>query len=219
MSALSPAVQAALADGQRPYIAGLIQIDLPGYTLRLVDGGHVVWNGQNFVSRDPRFGSIASIGGFEDGIGDSAPSVTIELFPATTVAATDLSAPNMQGSQVRMWLAVINPSTGQPIPDPYLIFIGDLDQTTLRAGRGTRRVQLECTSGFERFFEAEEGNRMSDAFHKSIWPGETGLANMTGVEKRVYWGAEAPPPSAPGYGGAGGGGSFSFADGLRFALQ
>lgn len=205
MSALTPAVQAALADGQRPFIAGLIRMDLPGYTLRLADGGHVRWGSEDFVGRDPRFGVIASIGGFEDGVGDQAPALSLELFPGTTVAATDLSRPDMQGSRVRMWLAVIDPSTGAPIPDPYLIFSGEVDQTVLTAGRGDRRVRFELVSGFERFFENEEGTRLSDAFHQSIWPGETGLANVTGVQKRVYWGAEAPPPSARGYGGAFGG--------------
>lgn len=206
MSALTPAMQAALADGQRPFIAGLIRIDLPGYTLRLADGGHVVWGGESYVGRDARFGTIASVGGFEDGIGDQAPSLTLELYPATTVAAADLSAPAMQGSRVRMWLAVIDPATGAPVPDPYQVFSGEVDQTVLIAGRGDRRVRFEIASGFERFFEAEEGARLSDAFHQSIWPGETGLANVTGVQKRVYWGAEAPPPSARGYGGAPGGG-------------
>lgn len=209
MSELSPAMQAALADGQRPYIAGLMQIDLPDYTLRLADGGVVSWNGQAFVGRDDRFGAIAAIGGFEDGVGDSAPIMSIELFPPSTVAATDLSRPEMQGARVRLWLAVIDPAAGTPLPDPYQVFIGDVDQTTIVATRADRRLRIECVSGFERFFEAEEGARLSDAFHKSIWPGESGLANVTGVQKRVYWGAEAPPPRTAGYGGSwgfGGGG-------------
>ena len=45
----------------------------------------------------------------------------------------------------------------------------------------------------ERFFDDDEGARLADGFHRSVWPGEEGLAFVTGVEKTVYWGMDAPP--------------------------
>jgi hypothetical protein len=33
---------------------------------------------------------------------------------------------------------------------------------------------------------------LADHFHQMVWPGETGLANVTSIIKTVYWGVHAP---------------------------
>lgn len=48
-------------------------------------------------------------------------------------------------------------------------------------------------SSSERFFEDNEGARLSDGFHQEVWPGELGMANATGIGKRDYWGADKAP--------------------------
>jgi hypothetical protein len=89
------------------------------------------------------------------------------------------------------------------IPDPVHLFAGELDVPRLRVGKGSRVVEWRCSSALEAFHDQEIGARLSDSHHRTVWPGETGLANMTGIEKTSYWGVERPP-SAVTYGGGGG---------------
>ena len=64
--------------------------------------------------------------------------------------------------------------------------------TVFNEGLGERSLDMEFVSACERLFEVQEGARLSDAFHQEIWPGERGLANITGTKKKVYWGGEVP---------------------------
>lgn len=195
MTALTPQLDAALS-ADRPLIYGAVEIALPGYTLRLLDGSGTVLHGADtFTGSDPTFGVLAAIDAIEDGVGDEAPALNITLQPATDAAAADLSDPAMQGSRVRLWLGAITRTTGATIVDPFLLFDGELDVPTLKVGLRDRSLEYECVSGFERFFGDDEGMRLSDSFHKSIWATETGLANMSGIIKTVYWGTKDAPPS------------------------
>src|SRR3546814_20326641 len=88
----------------------------------------------------------------------------------------------MQGSVVSLWLAAVDRATGAVIPEPLLLFTGELDQPTLTVDKGSRELEFECVSGFERLFDNEEGLRLADSWHQSVWPGEMGLANVTGIK-------------------------------------
>jgi hypothetical protein len=174
-----------------PLIFGALKIELPGYTLRLLDGASkLVFGGETYLGKDATYGTIDSIETLSDGVGDEAPALSITLTPGTDAGAAALLSPGVQGSTVQLWLGVLDRATGVPIPDPDLLFYGEVDVPTLKAGKGSRSVALDCVSGFERLFADDEGIRLSDAFHKSLYAGETGLANVTGVTKKIYWGEE-----------------------------
>jgi hypothetical protein len=74
----------------------------------------------------------------------------------------------------------------------------------------SKRDDLEYTviSAFDYFFEDSEGQRLNGQFHQSVWTGEKGLDNVTGVTKKIYWGAYGPN-AAGGHIRASGGGSSS----------
>lgn len=190
--ALHPSTDAALA-GAVVTIAGLIEIEFPGYTLRLCDGSAEIDNGgTRFTGFDDRFGLIDAMSVVESGEGNAAPAIDLTFLPPSGTAAADISAPVMQGSRVRCWLAAIDQATGSVIGSAERFYFGLVDTTELVVGRGTRALNVQCVSGFERMFAVEEGQRLADAFHQSIWPGELGLANVTGITKNVPWGVEAP---------------------------
>ncbi len=46
----------------------------------------------------------------------------------------------------------------------------------------------EITSDDELFFFTDDGIRLSDTFHQYLWPGETGLFDVTGILRQIYWG-------------------------------
>lgn len=214
MSQFSAGMQTALL-ADTPLLAGLLESNLPGgVNVRLLDGaGELVWGTKTFVGRDVTFGVLAAIDDLSDGVGDEAPAINITLHPADDAVAASLSSPTMQGSPVSLWLAAIDRTTGAVVADPLLMFLGELDQPILRAGKGTRTLEYECVSAFERLFDNQEGQRLADSWHKGIWPGETGLANVTGLPKMIYWGTDRPQGGAVSGGlgggsGSGGGGLF-----------
>ena len=206
MTQLTPAFDAALA-GWSPTIFGAVSIALPGYTMNLLDGaGVLAFEGRTYAGRDPTFGALASIDSLTDGTGDNAPALSITLLPSGNAAAGTLAAATMQGSQVLIHIGAVDPASGAVIADPQLLFIGELDVPTLQSKANSRELDYEVVSVFERFFQDDEGARLAPGYHKSIWPGELGLDDVTGVAQTFYWGVEgsnyvgAVSPVAASYG-------------------
>lgn len=190
---LTPLMVEALRGGLSP-IVPLIEIEFLDYTLlHLVGAGEVLWNGRIFRGEDDRFGALLAAGNLRDGVQDEAPDWPLTFAPPSATAVGDLSAAEMQGSPVRAWLGVVDRASGQIVPDPLQVFAGELDTARVRVGRGTRTVEWRTISVLERFHDNDEGVRLSDASHRLIWPGETGCANMTGIERTSYWGVERVP--------------------------
>lgn len=176
---------------------GALRIEFPDHTLRLVDGSaNIVIGGELYVGIDETFGTLADISEISEEIDDSAPEVTISLFPPDVSAAAVLSHPNMQGSVVQIMVGAVDPISGVGVGTPEVLFLGEIDVPTIMIdGSGARKVQYTVVSVFERLFEVEEGQRASNGWHQSIWPGERGLEFMTGTDKNLYWGVKPPKSS------------------------
>lgn len=191
---LTPQMEAALR-ALDPIIVGLLEVNLPDYDLRLIDGASKLpWGDKMFLGSDPIYGKWLASDAFGDGIGDEVPALTVTLAPKAAATAGDLTAARVQGSPVRVWLAALDKATGGVVPDPILLFDGELDQPIIEGGLRTLSLDYDCVSAFERLFVDNEGIRLSDAHHQDVWPGETGLANVTGLVKTVIWGPGDRPP-------------------------
>lgn len=187
-------------------LTGLVQIDLPERTLRYCDGGFFEFGGEAFRSSDATFGTIGSLAAMSEGVGDVVPALQMTLLPAGNAAAADLSKPGHQTSRVRFWIAEFDVDTGV-IGSAEVMFDGQIDQTILTVGKGTKTLDVSVVSLAERLFEGNIGNTLNPTWHKSVWPGETGHDNATGLSKPIAWGVESPRR-----GGSGGGGG-SYVDG------
>jgi hypothetical protein len=204
-------------DAPKLIITGLAEFNLPAKDIRLCDGGFVYFGANKFTSADEDFGSIEAIDAIDERAGDEAPGGSLTFLPTSTAAAATLSDPSFQGSRIRFWLARVDEATGLMDGTPDLVFDGLLDTTSLRVGRGTRALDMEFISTAERLFQINEGNVLSPRFHKSVWAGELGFDNATGVGITVAWGVPGPPRgsvsvrSGGGGGGGGGGGAGGFA--------
>lgn len=216
MSHLTPQMDVALG-AERALVALLIRAELPGYTMRLLVGGSgaIQWGDEVFADVDPLFGTLAALDEIEDGAGDEAPDFSFSMFPPTGSSAAMLCSPSYQEAPVTVWLAAFNLATGLLIPSPELLASYQWDIATLMPDRGKREVEILCVSVFDLLLEDDEGARLSDAFHQSIWPGELGFANVTANERQIYWGLASPPAGAvtttatPYYGGVDQGSSFA----------
>lgn len=190
-------------------VIGLLKIELPAATVRLCDGGFIDFDGETYRSTDPVFGGIASLQSLTEGVGEEIPALELSLNPAGDSAPADLSQPGFQKSAVRLWIGEYDVDAGTLTGTPDLLFYGQIDQTVLRVGRNARDLSMTIVSTLERLFMRNEGNGLSPVFHKSVWPGETGHDNATGLTIPVAWGVERSP-SASSAGAAYGGGGFGY---------
>lgn len=195
---------------QRLALTGLVRIDLPDRDpVLLCDGGFLPWSGDIYRSKDATFGTLLSVEGLDEGRGDQIPALDLELAPERDAPIADLSKAGYQQSRVRMWLAEFDMATGQVSGTPDLMFDGQVDQTSLRVGK-SRRLAISVVSNCERLFELDIGNSLSPTFHKSIWPGEKGHDNASGLKLQVAWGTDSPAQTAGSGSGSGGGGRGPF---------
>lgn len=191
-------------------IAGLVKIELPSsITVRLCDGGVIYWGAETFTAKHSTFGSVASVRPMSEGVGDEVPALEMVLIPSPTATAGDLVQPGFQTSRVRFWIADYTIATGAVSGTPDLIFDGAIDQCILSVGAQRRDLAMSIVATVERLFQGNIGNSLSPVWHKSIWSGETGHDNATGLSIPIAWGVESPNSAGSFSGGGGGGGGFS----------
>lgn len=189
---LTPQVTAALAEPAIGMFCA-IRLTYPTFTLRLLDGAAVlVLNGETFTGYDETYGALIGLENITDGGSDQAPRARIILNPPTNAALAALAAPDAQGSRVEIWEGVFNTATGLVIPDADLAFDGEVDQPVYSPK--SRNLTLDCNSSFEGFFSVQEGVRLTDSWHQSIWPGERGLEYQTAIRSTLPWGSEVARP-------------------------
>lgn len=178
---------------QRVRLSGLMKMELPSRDVLLCDGGFVPWGDDVFLSKDTEFGILTGFEALSEGVGDEAPAGVLSMAPASTAAAAVLSQPGYQGSRIRMWVAEIDDDTGQVIGQPDQMVDWQIDSTRLRIARGSRVLEIGCVTQGQRLMLKNEGNVLSPAFHRTVYPGQAGLDNATGLSVDVAWGTASPP--------------------------
>lgn len=173
-------------------IVGLLKIELPAHTANICTGGFIVFGADTFQSRDSVLGTLAAVESMAEGIGDEIPALDLTFNPPNAMAITTLSNGAIQKSGVRFWIAEYDSATGLIVDIPDLRFIGFIDQPIIRWGVREFEIALSAVSQAEWFFERDTGNSLSASFHKSLYPGETGHDNATGLGISTAWGVAGP---------------------------
>ena len=188
---------------RRVGLAVLMSVAFPTGTARWSDGGYFVFEGQTYRSSDPVWGSIASVDAIAEGLGDELPSTGFSVFPANDTPVATLDSDALQGSRVKVYIAEFDAPSGQ-ITEAELYYDGRIDRSVLEIGKGLRSVHFEVGTMIERLLLRNSGNSISAAWHKTLWPGEPGHDQATGLKTPVAWGVAAPPGGVAGGGSAGG---------------
>lgn len=182
---------------------GLLKIEFPARTVTLCDSGFITYDGDLYTGRDDVLGTLAAIESMSEGTSGEIPALDLSFNPPGPVAFTELTAGALQRSQVRLWLAEYNIATNAIVGTPDLLFLGQLDQPSIRYSRSEYSIAISCVSLAEWMFELDTGNGLSDTEHQSRYPGELGHANATGLQIPVAWGISAPPSGSGGVWGGG----------------
>src|SRR3546814_7467922 len=83
---VDPTLQAAF-DAPAPWIFGAVEIVLPVYNLRLLDGAsELPINGNLYKGEDATFGRLDAISTLSDKNGKEAPAIHIALYPPQATA-------------------------------------------------------------------------------------------------------------------------------------
>lgn len=192
-------------------LTGLVKIELPSRTLRFCDGGFFVYGGETYTSSDDTFGTIGRLETMAESVGDIVPAISLTLLPPDQTAPIELSQPGHQTSPVQFIIAEYDADTGL-ITTGDVEFYGQIDQSVLTDDSQRYDLTVSIVSLAERLFERNLGNTLNPNWHKTVWPGELGHDNATGLSKPVAWGVEAAPGGGSTRGGSGGGGGGVFGD-------
>lgn len=167
----------------------LVTITLPSATIRWTNGGFIPWGANTYSAENATYGVLASVESIEDGVtgGATVCALTIHCDGA---ALALLIAPAVQGSLVTVHLGAVNRSTGVLIGEPELLFRGELDQPRLSVGEGA--LVYDCITEEARMLEANEEQRLTDSFQKSVWPADEGYEHVVETEAEVYWRQDDP---------------------------
>ena len=205
----------AIAARKQPvsWIVQLLKWETADFTLRLSTGGFIPWGSEVFLARDPTYGVLGELPTFEDGIDSQTTRATLTIIPPDQTAFAAVADGKHAKSLIQVWDATLDGDTGLLIGTPDLLFRGIVDFPRVINGESWE-VVLECGTEEALLNEPNEDRRLSNPFHQSVWPGETGLAYVTGLGRKVYWRANTPAGTGGGGyqsgGGSGGGGSSAY---------
>ncbi|MGH6979032.1 MAG: hypothetical protein ACRED4_07055 [Brevundimonas sp.] len=207
---MSPAMLAVLRS-RNPLLVFLLRIELPGRTIRLLDGaGFAVWDegegAEVFTGSDPEFGAIAGFGEFTETEGTEAPRQSLSLLPKNNAALVHLTSPSAQGAPVSIYAAVIDAETGAIIGEPDARFIGEIDTGDYNPDRNSALLEIELSTVWERLFDDNEGSRWNDTFWTHLFgPGARAFQHVTNAGQKLFWGYNGPSngSGSSSYGGSG----------------
>lgn len=187
-------------------LTGLLKIELPDGDVLLSDGGVTVFDGDTYSPVDPVLGQLQAVEPIAEGVGDEIPAMTLKFAPPNATAVTALSVGAIQQSRVRLWVAEYDTDTGAVVGVPELRFIGFVDQPQVFFQLRQFGVQIICVPDLEAMFFRDTGNGLSSTFHKSLYAGELGHDNASGISIPVAWGVASPPRGGTRFGSGGGSG-------------
>lgn len=178
----------------RQFFALRLQLS-DGYVINLLDGsGEITFPVDGvttmFDGSDPTYGALIAASSIQEQIATDSPRFTFTLAPPSPAALGSLSDPKHQGSSFRLWWGIVNELTGAPIGQPELLWSGRLDVVRTQLGEGSLTAEVETVSAFDRLYAESEGTNLNATWHRSIWPGETGLDFNTAALSETYWGME-----------------------------
>lgn len=184
----------------------LLRLDLPSGTIHLTDGGVTQYAGDTYRAEHPVIGSVSNFPDIADGFGPELPEAEIMFAPPSNAALPLLIDAGRKRSPMRLWLAEYDTLTGAVVGTPNTRFIGNFDMVRTQAAFRQLSVSVRCVPQSETLFFMDDGNGLSSEYHKSLYPGETGHDEATGLLLSIYWGVSNVSGGSSFAGGGGGSG-------------
>lgn len=193
--AMSPAMKAAL-ESMNPTLVYLVEIVFQDRTVRLTDGGSVMWGANLFAPEDAELGTIAGFSEFAESEGTESPRLEVSFEYRNNLALTRLATPTAQGTPFNVYAATVNRNTGALIGTPEIQFAGEIDEADLRHVKNNRLLTVSLSTAWELLFDNNEGNRWNNAFWTYLYgTGAQAFYAVTDVQRQLFWGYKGPENS------------------------
>lgn len=185
------------ADLQNPSFTSftLLSVALTATTVRLSSGGEIVYDGNTYYPENTSYGMLDSVPPIADGSDDQVPTCEVRLILPSASAKALWTVAADQGAEAIVTMGTINRSTGAVIGTEEL-FRGEYNRPRFTVGAAEDYVSLLFTGQLGRLLEPNHERKCSPAFHKSRWPGELGLDNVTRLTRKIAWRAADPAVAA-----------------------
>lgn len=188
----------AARSGIAPTTTQLIRWETSDFVLCWTTGGFLDWNGGNdagtwerYAQRQGDYGAVGQLPEFEDGIDGQTTRMDLTVYPESAAALAAMADRKHQATRISVWEADVDPLTGQMIGTPDPLFQGEIDFARFSVGDNWELI-LECGTEEARTNEAHDERRLTDAYHRSIWPGELGMSFVSRLGRKIYWRADQP---------------------------
>lgn len=190
--AMSAAMKAAL-ETKNPTLVHLVEIQFDDRTVRLTDGGAVMWGGNLFSPEDSELGVINGFSEFSETEGTESPRLEVYFEYRTNAALERLASPLSQGRLFSIWAAAVSRDTGEIIGVPELLFSGMIDDADLRHATNNRLLTVYLATEWELLFDNDEGARWNDDFWTHVYgPNARAFYAVTDVQRKLFWGYKGP---------------------------
>jgi hypothetical protein len=179
---LTPATEAALADGQVRALV-FVLMDFSSGILRVNNSAQTVaWAGEDWLG----VGHLGAIDAVSEGIGLEARGLSFQIsgVPSANVAAA--LGTDYQGRDCKLWLAPLDDAYA-PIADPALVFWGRLDTMDIELG-ATATITVSAESRLADW-DRPRVRRYNHADQQIDYPGDLGFEFVEQMaEKELRWG-------------------------------
>lgn len=167
-------------------VAGLVEAQARSGTIRATTWPvNMTVFGNEFIG----VGSLGKIGELRESEDGAAELLSIELSAIDVGLRGFALDPNDYVDQpIRVWVALLNPETGQLAGAPILRFAGVMDRAQILPEDGKVRIVMECRTAVYDVRTNPAALRMNDAQHQADHPGELGFTYLNDMIGRpVLW--------------------------------
>ncbi len=207
-------MQAALINllqSDNPHLIVLMKLELPTETVCLSSGLQVPYGGDTYLPADDDWGMLSHVNVVAWGQTSRAVSPDIGLLIPSDAKIQVIASKAVEDSRIRIWWGAVDPDTGAVEIDdedgPLYTMYLDTTDTSFRVGDRPTLIKTYPATAHQ--LRPSTRQRLNPSFHKSIWAGETGLDNVTGITDADGWRSNDPPLSGRSTSGGtvGGGGT------------
>lgn len=180
---ITPAMQAAIAQSQYTLFL-FVELQFGSGTVRFCTAGHDVdWNGFTWLG----VGKIGSIEGIQEDSSLQANVYRLTLSGLDPEIIEIAMQEDYAGRPARMWLPMVDLTTGAIIADPLMIMRAKMDAMELVHGT-TASISLSIESELAAW-DRPKVRRYTDADQKSEYPSDRGFEFVSQSATRTFsWG-------------------------------
>jgi len=147
-------------------------------------------------------GALGSIDGILETSDGSSNGVKLQMSGIANGLLSNALGENYQGRSAKVWLVFLD-SDGAIVPDPIMLFSGQMDVMNLVDGDSQGAIEILCESR-DQLLKRTSESLLTDEEQQRVYPGDLGLEFVMELQNKVLaWGDKTTGEAGAGAGGRG----------------